>query len=160
LASHPDSPDFDRLKTFYTESITRHLKELYGWAANRMPQGVTARGHVGTRRSHELVLSPMELTGSRLVDIARQSGVSKNAIGQLADELEALNYVCRQYDPSDGHAKRLQYTAAGIQLLTYAMATGEEMEEELAALIGKRKADLLKALISELVLKIRDQDIG
>ena len=103
---------------------------------------------------HEAVVVPLELSGTRLVDIARYNQVSKSAIGQLANELQTLGYVQRDADPDDARAKRLRFTDAGIRLMLDAMDAESILEEEIVALIGARKCSQFKQLVADLAAAI------
>lgn len=147
-----------RLARFFSRSMMRHLKVASDWAVTVLYRGVRERGHTGIRRTHELVLVPMKLEGARLTDIARASEVSKNAVGQLASELEALGYVCRSDHPEDGRAKLLRFTDTGWSLLADAMAANEELEAAVVAMIGEDKTRHLCAILEELAQKITTSD--
>lgn len=147
----------EQLTRFYSESLPRQLIELATWARSGLYERIAERGHHGLRRSHETLLVPLPLAGSRLVDIARASNVSKNAIGQLADELEAMGYVERVPDAADRRAKNLRYTARGLRMVAAGVAAGEALDGEVSALLGERKSAQLKKLVGELVEKLRAQ---
>lgn len=152
----PKSPAFnqDQLTQFYLLSLPRHLIELAEWSTKYVHEGVRARGHTGLRRSHESVLIPLQLTGSRLVDIARASKTTKNSISQLADQLESMGYVERTADSEDGRAIRLRYTDSGFRLVSDGMLCYEDLATELIDLIGERKFTQLKNIAKELAQKI------
>lgn len=150
----PASPDADSLTGFFSDSVARHLSVISDWAISILYNSVRQRGHAGLRRVHELVIAPMKIEGARLTDIAQASHVTKNAIGQLANELEELGYVRRVEHPDDRRAKLLKFTQTGIGLLTDAMAAGHELESEIAQKIGPERSRLLMELLRELSQKI------
>lgn len=151
----PGSPaEQHKLARFLSDSLMRHLKVASDWAVSILYEGVRERGHGGIRRTHELVIVPMKLEGTRLTDIARASHVTKNAVGQLASELEMLGYVRRGEHPDDGRAKLLHFTNRGHQLLADAMAANEELEAAVAAMIGEEKSRQLCLILEELAQKI------
>ena len=112
------------------------------------------------KRRHEAVLLHMNVEGSRAVDIAAANAVTKNAIGQLANELEELGYIARSDDPGDGRAKLLRYTPRGIALLKASLEAGEELEQAVDSLIGRQKRIELAALLEELTAAIRTEGAG
>ena len=57
-------------------------------------------------------LSPQ---GDRLTDLADRAGMSKQAMADLIDQCEAWGLVERRPDPLDRRAKRVCYTASGLQ---------------------------------------------
>jgi DNA-binding MarR family transcriptional regulator len=62
---------------------------------------------------HGAVLAYLESAGIRATDVARRSGVHKQVIGTLIDELADLGYVERRNDPADRRAKLVCPTERG-----------------------------------------------
>jgi DNA-binding MarR family transcriptional regulator len=151
----PSSTEMSELQDFFSNSLLRQLRAISDWTIRRSYDAVRARGHHGLRLVHETVVMPIELSGARLVDIARRRGVSKNAIGQLANELETLGYVRRDADPEDGRAKRLRFTDQGIGMMLDVIQSEKGVEQEIVKLIGDEKALQLKTLIVELAQAIK-----
>jgi len=109
------------------------------------------------RAAHTALFPHIDLEGTRLTQLARRLGISKQAVGQLVDELEALGILLRVPDPRDRRAKLIRFTQrAGLTLLD-GMAKLRETEEELAAVIGEQHAthlfEALGALHDALVLE-------
>ena len=94
----------------------------------------------------------MEAAGisRRLVDIAEINGMSKQAIGQIANEIEELGYIQRIPDLHDGRAKNLVFTELGERLIQDSIAMVEEVEAEFAQMIGEEKIQQLESLLAEL----------
>jgi DNA-binding MarR family transcriptional regulator len=137
------------LEAFVSNSFERHAIDFGEWIAYTSNARARARGHEGLRPGHNRVFVHLALTGSRVVDIAKAAGVSKNAIGQIVSELEELGYVERRADPTDGRAKRIHYTAKGFRLLADARQIGDEINAELAAEMGQKKFAHLRQLLAE-----------
>lgn len=145
----------DMYRAFRKSSVVRHLRELSEWATAELYGAVQEAGFHEIRRVHELVFEPMELSGTRLVDIARSSKVSKNAIGQLANELEGAGYVRRIDDREDRRAKRLEPTHKGIAMLEEAMTASLALEKEIVRMIGSANARQLGLLLAMLTTEVR-----
>ena len=52
--------------------------------------------------------------GSRLTNLAERSGLTKQAVGEVVDELEQIGYVTRVPDPIDRRAKLITLTERGV----------------------------------------------
>src|SRR5262245_41908291 len=76
---------------------------------------VEASGVTGFRAAHTRLLPHISPEGIRLSDLAERVGISKQAIGQLVDELERQGVVAREPDPDDGRALRVRYTDRGTK---------------------------------------------
>jgi len=95
-------------------------------------------------RSHPALLPHLDLEGTRLVDLAARVGVSKQAVGQLVDDLQAMGVVERAADPLDRRARRVRFTGRGFRALLHGLGVLQQMEEELEAAIGSRKLEALR----------------
>ncbi|MCR9243698.1 MAG: MarR family transcriptional regulator [bacterium] len=87
--------------------------------------------------------------GTRITELASKLGVSKQAVGQLVDDLEAMGIVQRAADPADGRAKRVHFTAAGRQSMLDGLTHLRQIERRLARSIGK---DVMQALHDALLV--------
>src|SRR6187402_3130497 len=65
---------------------------------------LAAAGFHNLRIGHEAVFSFMPARGTRLTELARRARITKQSMGELVRELEALGYVERAADPADGRA--------------------------------------------------------
>ena len=70
--------------------------------------------------------------------MAATHDVSKQAIGAIALELEALGYIMRRPDPDNARQVILMFTPQGRQLIADSFASVNELAEEFTALIGAR----------------------
>ena len=70
------------------------------------------------RPVHMSLFPHIDHGGTRLTEIAKRLGHSKQAVGQLVDELEQMGMLERVADPSDGRAKLIKFSnAPGRSLL-------------------------------------------
>ena len=95
------------------------------------------RGAPELRRSHTALLPHIDLEGTRISDLADRLGVTKQAVSQLVDELEALGVVARHPDPGDARARRVAFTPRGRAGLLEGLATLRTLEAELAEGVGE-----------------------
>ncbi len=119
-----------------------------------------AAGHKGLKLSHALILPQISSTGTRIVDIAKSQGVSKQAIGQIANELESLGYITRADDQTDKRSKKLILTTQGIHLIRQAASFTSDTDARLKSNMGETAFYALKthshALFKSLSLKYPD----
>lgn len=102
-------------------------------------------GRPRLRRSHTNLFPHIDLEGTRITDLADRVGVSKQAISQLVDDLEASGVVARVADPDDARAKRVVFTARGRAGLLDGLAVLGALEAELATTIGDRTMAALRS---------------
>ncbi len=90
------------------------------------------------RASHMSLFPHIDLEGTRLTVLAQRLGISKQAVGQLVDDLEGMGLVERQPDPDDGRAKRICFSAKGRDAILQGLTVLGEVETELKDSIGQR----------------------
>jgi DNA-binding MarR family transcriptional regulator len=101
----------------------------------------------GVRPAHLQVFGSIKADGSRLTDLARSADLSLSSTAELVDDLEALGYLERRPDPSDGRAKLVSLTDRGWTAMRSGRAVIAGIETDWAGRIGeKRYSDLAAAL--------------
>ena len=100
------------------------------------------------RTAHTNLFPHIDLGGTRLTELARRVGISKQAVGQLVDELEEMGVVERGPDPDDGRAKLIRFcTDAGEPVLMRGFAVLREIEAEMQGAIGARQMNQLQRVL-------------
>lgn len=93
----------------------------------------------GLRAAHTSLLPHIDLEGTRLTVVAERMGVSKQAVGQLVDEMEEVGVLERVADPTDRRAKLIRFTRSGRRWLLKGLAVLGEVESDLQAEMGERQ---------------------
>jgi DNA-binding MarR family transcriptional regulator len=83
-------------------------------------------------------------TGTRASVIARDAGVTRQAIAQVVAELEQLDIVDQHPDPTDARAKIVRYTPFGLRGYHTALAVFTELEREQIQRLGADRVAALK----------------
>lgn len=110
-------------------------------------EGLQARGYSGLRSTHTTLLSNMDLAGSSVTEAAERAGITKQAMGRLATELEEAGYIRIESDPEDGRVRALRLTAQGSKLMLDSFDVMAELERRYAKMIGdKPLAAVLRGL--------------
>ncbi len=92
--------------------------------------------HGRLRQSHTALFPFVTLEGIRITELAQKVGISKQAVGQLVDELVLFGVFERINDSTDSRAKLVRWTAKGQQGLLSGMKHLGELEAQLATAIG------------------------
>ena len=100
---------------------------------------------------HFSVLPFIDDTGVRATDVAKQCGISKQAVGKSIDDLKTKGYVSSIDDPIDKRANLIKFSPKGLKMMNLALQVTQEIEQEWEELIGKKKFSLLKLSCSELL---------
>lgn len=103
------------------------------------------------RRAHTRLLPHLDFQGIRLTELAARLEVSKQAAGQLVDELQQMGMVERVPDPSDGRARLIRFSQAGHQGLLRGLGELRALEAELAQEVGAERMARLHQDLSVLL---------
>jgi DNA-binding MarR family transcriptional regulator len=76
---------------------------------------LAARAQVSAAHIH--ITRHLSLEGSRLIDLAANAGMTKQAMGDLVTQCEAWGLVQRTPDPQDARARRIVFTETGLAWL-------------------------------------------
>ena len=114
------------------------------------------------RASHAALLPHLDQEGTRLTELAVRMGVTKQAVGQLVEEMEAMGVLTRTTDSEDGRAKRVRWSAKGRRASLQGQGALGEIEQELTAALGNKPMQTLQGLLGDLlpVLKSRATKLG
>ena len=120
-------------------------------------QRLAERGHPDIRPAHGAVFQYLDETGSTVSTLADRAQMTKQAMAELVQRLEALDYVTRVADPADGRAKLVTPTTRGTDVIAIAQAFAVELEEHLEQVLGpagyarfQRDLDAIAAAASDL----------
>ena len=91
--------------------------------------GMAERGYTDVRPAHGFAFARIAVGGATAADLAEHLGVTKQAAGQLVDQLVSGGYVRRDPDPLDARRRLLRLTARG-------MACTRAAEESAAAAVA------------------------
>jgi DNA-binding MarR family transcriptional regulator len=113
--------------------------------------GLQARGYTDLRSTHTTLLSNIDLAGSTVTEAAERAGITKQAMGRLASELEDAGYIRVQSDAEDGRVRVLQLTKTGKRLMFDSIEVMADLERRYARSVGE---DRLRALLQGLSIFI------
>ena len=110
------------------------------------------------RLAHTTLLPHIDLDGTRQTEIARRAGITKQAVGQLVDELIAWGMLRRDPDPRDGRALLVRFTDDGIEQLLHGIDVLDAIELELGGDIGAMTLERLKRELTKLIPALEKMD--
>ena len=110
-------------------------------------EGLHARGYPDLRSTHTTLLSNINLAGSTVTEAAERAGITKQAMGRLATELEEARYITVRGNPADARARILHLTKSGTRLMLDSLQVMTDLQKSYARLIGH---DQLSAVLDGL----------
>lgn len=157
-STNPDPAYLARVERAKAESVAQLLFKCARLLNERaLSQVEQAEGTPRIRPAHTSVFPHLDHGGTRLTELAKRMGISKQAVGQLVDELEQMGAVERIPDPSDGRAKLIRFsTKPGSSLLDGLMHL-RKVETELGETIGSERMAALHDGLSALLAVLEER---
>jgi DNA-binding MarR family transcriptional regulator len=131
------------------QCLLRASRGVNGIIVERLHQ----HGFTNLRSTHTTLLSNLELEGNSLTLVAQRAGITKQAMGRLADELVKLEYITKTISKHDKRSVAIEFTPTGLELMNCSFKIMEELESHCSRRIGKHR---LTNLITSL-LEISDE---
>ena len=128
-------------------------------ALARASAGAGAAG-ARMRPAHTALLPHLDFEGIRLTDLAGRVGVTKQAVGQLVDDLAVLGVVERLEDPTDKRAKRIRFSRRGYAALMHGLGVLRDLETALASKVGPRRMRELHETLKLVIAALEEEPPG
>lgn len=124
----------------------------------RLMRRIHASGHPEIKQIHFHLFRTIDVTGTRIVDLARRLGVTKAAAGQLVREGEALDLFRVETHETDRRAKVITFTRKGRQMHSLVRDCILDLESEFKQLIGGGPYQSLRRELLLLRSRLADSD--
>ena len=103
---------------------------------------LVARGKLTA--SHIQITRHLPFAGCSLTELAARAGITKQAMGKLADQCAAWDLVQRTADPRDARAVRIAFTPTGAQWLQAYRQAVYQVEAEFDQAVGVDVATVVR----------------
>lgn len=117
----------------------------------RVCHKLTESSHPDLKSSHALLVANWDLNGTRISTLAERAGITKQAMGVLVKEMEALGYLERAPDPLDARAILVMPTGKGRQLLADVRRLMAEIEAEQVEKVGREALEQLQGTLQKML---------
>jgi DNA-binding MarR family transcriptional regulator len=104
--------------------------------SGRVTEELAAEGFADLRPAHRGVLYRISEGVTRVNDMAQGSGVTRQAISLLVDQLHAAGYVERSVDPADRRARVVALTGRGAAAAACMSRSHAKLQERWAEVVG------------------------
>jgi DNA-binding MarR family transcriptional regulator len=128
------------------------LGQLKEAAMDELHRRLHDQGYEEIRPGHGCVFRFIDKEGTRLTELAERSGYTKQAVGEVVADLEALGYVRRMPDPADGRAKTIVLTPRGHEALAAGRQAFADIEQRWREEFGDERITQLRETV-ELLLE-------
>ena len=127
------------------------LAEVKDLAIEELHRRLAEEGFDRIRPGHGCVFRFVAVQGSHLTELAERSGFTKQAVGEVASDLERLGYVERMPDPGDRRAKIIRLTERGSQAQGAAMRIFSDIERRWGERYGEERVACLREAAEAIV---------
>ncbi|HEY2478892.1 MAG TPA: MarR family transcriptional regulator [Solirubrobacterales bacterium] len=104
------------------------------------------------RPTHGCVFRFVHGDGMRLTELASLAGLTKQSVGEIADDLTKLGYIERYPDPTDKRAKLIRLTDKGKEAQRTGFSLFAKLEKEWSEAFGADRIEALRSLLEEVAL--------
>lgn len=112
--------------------------------------GMVERGYVWFGEARANLIPYMDVEGLRQAELVKRSGLSKQAVQQLLDELVADGILARLPDPADRRGNLIVFTPAGQRLRRDANTVKRRIERAWRKRLGDARFDELVSILNDL----------
>lgn len=119
---------------------------------------LASAGFHGSGPAAWYLLHSIPREGGRASRLARELGVSKQAVGQALDELQKAGYVTRERDPLDRRALTVRRTQRGEAVVDAGEAALLAQERAWAQVLGRTRLRALRETMEEFTEFLQDVD--
>jgi len=117
---------------------------------------MNARGIADMQPAFPRLLGNLDSEGTRIGALSRKMGTTRQAVAQLAKEIEKAGFVERVPDPLDGRGVIVRFTPMGRAGLACAIEVMLEIEADYSGIIGKKGLGQVKSLLAA-ILDVTDR---
>jgi DNA-binding MarR family transcriptional regulator len=118
-----------------------------------------AAGYADLRPMHGLVFQALGPHGSTSTELAEKLSVTKQAAGQIIDDLEERKYVQRLPHPAGGRRKLVVLTEKARRHLIVAGTVLHDLEEEVTTKLAERGLAMPRAGLAGIIRTLAGDDL-
>src|SRR5262245_31851920 len=108
--------------------LYRPMARVFRVYNRRLLTAIVERGFTDFSPAFPQILSNLDTAGTRIGVLAVRAGVTRQAAGQLVNEIERCGYVARRAADDDARATVVEFTTRGKKLLATVISIVEEIE--------------------------------
>jgi DNA-binding MarR family transcriptional regulator len=131
--------------------LLRQIVRMFRLMNDETVARMQARGVVGMQPSYPRLLGNLDTEGTRISALSKKMGVTRQAVAQLAREIEAAGFIERLPDPDDGRGVIIAFTPKGRSTLAIAVEVMGGIERDYASVIGDDEMERLKSSLKAIL---------
>jgi DNA-binding MarR family transcriptional regulator len=130
------------------DNVGRLLNNAVARFESRVLELMSQSGHPQARISHISLTRNLDLKGTRVSELARRAGMTKQAMGELVSQCATRRLVVTSADPSDRRARVVRFTPDGLRWLEAFRQAVDRAEREMRDEVGSMSMDVLRGALA------------
>ncbi len=131
------------------------ISRVSDFAQQQLMHLAVLKGHSSLKLSYSHVLSLLRPSGTRLQDIVRIRGLSKQAISIIANELSNNGYLERRPDPELPRQQRVHLTNKGYELIRDSVGFVDQLDQTFSDSLGEVRFSELQRCLSNIYVGLK-----
>jgi len=140
----------DEIEQLRQTNLGRLVEDLHFFFDGQALKFLREGGFPMIKSADAHVMRTMRFEGSRITDMARQAGISKQAMSKLVAAFVANGFLTWSDDPNDKRNRIVSVTAAGRKLLTTGIQALRQAENDVAEIIGINRLEQFRQTLLEI----------
>lgn len=120
------------------------LMRAFHWFDEGLQTALNARGWHSITRGQSMVFANISLGIRRPADLARNLGISRQAVSKMLQDMAAQGLVKIESDPKDRRAQLVNFSEKSSRLRADAIAILETLEARLAETVGSENIETMR----------------
>jgi DNA-binding MarR family transcriptional regulator len=141
-------------------NIGRRMNEAVQIFERKIIENLKLSGHEELTVAHINLTRNLDEDGTRLTELARRASMTKQSMSELVDQVERTGLIEKRPDPTDGRAKLVCFTPAGLAWLEAFHQSLMVAETEMREVIGSAVVDLVVEVLAKYVQANEDAEIS
>jgi|SRR5579859_4611506 DNA-binding MarR family transcriptional regulator len=133
------------------QNTSQLLRMPYQAYIERLFEQLAQAGYANVHPAHAIIFQLVPVDGVRVTALAERAQLTKQYLGRLIAELEALGYLERAADPTDARAKLVRLSERGQEITRVAEGIIASIEATWARRIGAEGYAELRSRLIDLV---------
>ncbi len=145
--------DFDsetELEYLRQTNLGRLIDDLHYFFDAQALGYLREQGYPMIKSADAHVMRTMRIEGSRITDMARQAGISKQAMSKLVMGFAEHGFLALSSDPRDKRNHVVSVTGAGKKLLFCGLKALRRAEKDISQIIGDEETERLRRLLLQI----------
>src|SRR5689334_17396139 len=105
-----------RRRELERQNTSQLLRMPYDAYIGHLFEQLAQAGYADVHPAHAIVFQHVPVEGVRVTELAKRAQLTKQYFGRLVADLEALGYLERTPDSTDGRAKLIRLSARGQEI--------------------------------------------